>query len=204
MVHNLIPLLCWGMPFNPPLKLTMNEITELLKAWNNGDEKALDKLMPLVVKELKKIARKYMSAERPGNILQTTALVNEALVRLVPEKISFEDRKQFYGLVARRMRQVLVDYAKKQAAAKRGKWSIEQLNDRMAQELSTERSKELLMLDAALTKLAHTEELKATIVECHFFIGLTIAEVAELLGLSKTKVERDWNFTRAWLKREMT
>ena len=182
----------------------MNEITELLKAWNKGDKQALDKLMPLVVEELKKIARKYMSAERTGNILQTTALVNEALIKLIPEKISFENRKQFYGLVAKRMRQVLVNYAYKQSAAKRGKWAVEQLDDRMAKDPSSERSKELLMLDAALTKLAHTDELKATIVECHFFIGLTIAEVAELLGLSKTKVERDWSFTRAWLKREMT
>lgn len=181
----------------------MNEITELLQAWKNGDEKALDRLMPLVVEELKKIAQKYMRGERPGNILQTTALVNEALLRLIAEKISFEDRKQFYGLVAKRMRQVLVDYARKQSAVKRGKWAVEQLDDN-AKDLSFERSKELLLLDAALTKLAHTDELKATIVECHFFIGLTIAEVADLLGLSKTTVERDWSFTRSWLKREMT
>jgi len=182
----------------------MNEITKLLKAWNNGDKEALDKLMPLVVQELKKIAHKYMGAERPGNILQTTALVNEALIKLIPEKISFENRKQFYWMVAKRMREVLVDYAKKQSAAKRGNRTVEQLDDRMAKDLSTERSGELLMLDAALDKLAKEDEQKATIVECHFFIGLTIAEVAELLGLSKTKVERDWNFTRAWLKREMS
>jgi RNA polymerase sigma-70 factor (ECF subfamily) len=182
----------------------MNEITELLKAWKSGDEQALDRLMPLVVQELKKIAHKYMGAERPGNILQTTALVNEALIKLIPEKIAFEDRKQFYGLVAKRMRQVLIDDAKKQSAAKRGNRAVEQLDDCKAKDLSSERSQELLMLDAALTKLAQTDKLKATIVECHFFIGLTIAEVAELLGMSKTTVERDWNFTRAWLKREMT
>ena len=182
----------------------MNEITELLKAWNKGDKEALDRLMPLVVQELKKIAHKYMGGERPGNILQTTALVNEALMRLIPENLSFENRKHFYALTARRMRQVLVDYANKQSAARRGSWAVEQLDDRKAKDLWSERSKELLMLDAALTKLAQTDELKATIVECHFFIGLTIAEVAELLGLSKTKVERDWSFTRAWLKREMT
>lgn len=182
----------------------MHEITEILKAWNNGDKQALDRLMPLVVQELKKIAHSYMGAERPGNILQTTALVNEAIMKLIPEQISFEDRKQFYGLVAKRMRQVLVDYAKKQSAVKRGSWSIEQLDEIKAKDLSSERSGELLMLDHALTKLAQEDEVKATIVECHFFIGLTMAEVAELLGLSKSKVERDWNFTRAWLKREMT
>ena len=183
---------------------SMNEITKLLKAWNNGDKEALDRLMPLVVQELKKIAHKYMGGERPGNILQTTALVNEALIKLIPEKISFENRKHFYGLVAKRMRQVLVDYAKKQSAAKRGQWSVEQLDDRKVKDLLSERSTELLRLDEALKILAKTDEQKATIVECHFFIGLTIAEVAELLGLSKTKVERDWNFTRAWLKQEMS
>jgi RNA polymerase sigma-70 factor, ECF subfamily len=182
----------------------MHEITELLKAWNNGDKQALNKLMPLVVEELKKIAHKYMRSERPGDILQTTALVNEALIKLIPEKLSFENRKQFYGLVAYRMRRILVDYARKQSAAKRGKWTIEQFDDRDAKDLSSEMSWELLMLDKALTKLAKTDKRKATIVECHFFIGLTIAEIAELLGLSKATVERDWNFTRAWLKREMT
>lgn len=98
----------------------------------------------------------------------------------------------------------VVDYAKKQSAVKRGNWAIEQLDDLKARDLSSERSSELLMLDHALTKLAQEDEVKATIVECHFFIGLTMAEVADLLGLSKRKVERDWNFTRAWLKREMT
>jgi RNA polymerase sigma-70 factor (ECF subfamily) len=183
---------------------SIHEITELLKAWNNGDKEALDQLMLLVVEELKKIAHKYMRAERAGHILQTTALVNEALIKLIPEKMSFENRKHFYALVARRMRQVLVDYAKKQSAVKRGKWSVEQLDDRDLKDLSSEKSRELLLLDGALTELAQTDEIKATIVECHFFIGLTIAEVAELLGLSKTKVEREWKFTRAWLKREMT
>jgi RNA polymerase sigma factor (TIGR02999 family) len=182
----------------------MNEITKLLKAWENGDKEALDKLMEMIVPELKKIAHKHMCAERPGNILQTTALVNEVLLKLIPEKISFESRKQFYGLVANRMRRVLIDYAREQLTAKRGKRTVEQLDDRMVKGAVTERSKMLLMLDAALTKLANDDAQKAAIVECHFFLGLTIAEVAKLLGLSKTKVERDWNFTRAWLKREMT
>jgi RNA polymerase sigma factor (TIGR02999 family) len=182
---------------------SMSEITKLLKAWKNGDKEALNKLMELIVPELKKIAHKHMKAERPGHIFQTTALVNEALMKLIPEKISFEDRKQFYRVVAKRMRQVLVDDARKQSTTKRGKRTVEQLDDNMAKNVSPERSKKLLMLDAALTRLAKEDPQKAAIVECHFFIGLTIAEVAELLGLSKTKVERDWNFTRAWLKREM-
>ena len=180
----------------------MNEITKLLKAWRDGDKEALDKLMPMVVGELKKTAKRYMRAERAGNIHQTTSLVHEALIKLFPEKIDFEDRKHFYALVAKRMRQVLIDEARRRK--KRGKGALEQLDDSHAESLSFERSKELLLLDQALTKLAKEDELKATIVECHFFIGLTIAEVADLLGLSKTKVERDWSFTRAWLKREMT
>lgn len=177
----------------------MNEITKLLKAWKDGDKEALDKLMPMVVDELKKTAKKYMSAERPGNIHQTTSLVNEALKRLLPEKINFEDRKHFYGLVAKRMRQVLIDEARR-----RRRRPVDQFDDSHAEKFFPERSKKLLMLDDALTKLAKEDELKATIVECHFFIGLTIAEVADLLGLSKTKVEHEWRFTRSWLKRQMT
>lgn len=182
----------------------MNEITRLLKEWKNGDNEALEKLMDLIVPELKKTAHGYMKAERPGNILQTTALVNEAIIKLIPEKISFEDRKQFYRVVARRMRQVLVEYAREESTAKRGKRTIDQLDDRMPKDSSTERSRELLMLNAALTKLSKEDPQRAAIVEYHFFSGLTIAEVAELLGVSKSKVERDWNRTRLQLKREMT
>jgi RNA polymerase sigma factor (TIGR02999 family) len=182
----------------------MNEITKLLKAWKSGDKEALDQLMTLIVPELKQIAHNYMSGEKPGNILQTTALVNEALIKLIPEKISFEDRKQFYRVVAKRMRQVLTDEAKKQLTAKRGKRAVEQLDDRMVKKISSARSRELLRLDAVLEELANEDEQKAAIVECHFFTGLSFAEVAQLLGLSKTKVEREWNRTRLQLKREMT
>jgi len=182
----------------------MNEITKLLKAWKSGDKEALDKLMTQIVPELKKIAHKYMSGEKPGNILQTTALVNEALIKLILEKISFEDRKQFYRVVAKRMRQVLIDEAKKRRSAKRGKGAIQQLDDLMAQKISSERSRELLRLDAVLEELANEDEQRAAIVEYHFFVGLTFDEVAKLLGLSKTKVEREWNRTRLQLKRQLT
>lgn len=182
----------------------MNEITKLLKAWKSGDQKALDKLMDLIFPELKKIAHKYMSAEKPGNILQTTALVNEAVIKLISEKISFEDRKQFYRVVAKRMRQVLIDEARKRITTKRGKGAVEQLDDRMVKNLSSARPREFLRLDAALEQLANEDEQRAAIVECHFFTGLSFAEVAEVLGLSKTKVEREWNRARLQLKREMT
>lgn len=182
----------------------MDEITKLLKAWRNGDKEAENKLMAQIVPELKKIAQGYMKAEKPGNILQTTALVNEAIMKLIPEQISFEDRKQFYRVVARRMRQVLIDYANKELTTKRGKRAVEQLDEDMAKKISlSPRSRDLLRLDSALEELKDDYELRATIIESHFFIGLSIADVAKLLGLSKSKVEREWNRTRLWLKRRI-
>jgi len=174
----------------------MDEITELLKAWSDGDIQALNRLVPLVDHELRKIAHNYMRNERPGHILQTTALVNEALMKLIGENISWENRKQFYALVARRMRQILVDYARKDRRV--------EFTDVAEVVVSDEKPKELLMLDEALTKLAEIDERKATIVECRYFIGLTLVQMAELLGVAQSTVERDWRFARSWLKREMT
>jgi RNA polymerase sigma factor (TIGR02999 family) len=173
-----------------------HKITELLKAWSDGDTQALDTLMPLVDRELKRIARKYMRRENRGHILQPTALVNEALIKLVRENVSYENRRHFYLLVAKRMRQVLIDYAR------RGK-NIEHVEVDEAV-LAVERSKELLMLDAALQKLAEFDERKARIIECRFFLGLTVAETAEVLQVGKATVERDWSFSRAWLKQQIT
>lgn len=176
----------------------MHEITELLKAWSNGDTQAMDRLMPLVDKELKKIAHNYMRNEQPEHILQTTALVNEALIRLIRENISYEHRGQFYGFIAKRMHQVLVDYARRAP-------HVEYIDVDEAEEvISRERSKELLMLDAALQKLAAFDERKAKIVECRYFIGLSIPEIAELLGIGHATVEREWSFTRSWLHLELT
>ena len=174
----------------------MHEITDLLKAWSNGDTQALEKLMPLVDDELRKIAHNYMRNERSGHILQTTALVNEALIKLIRENISWENRKQFYALVAKRMRQVLVDYARRTQRA-----DYVDVDDAVIRD---ETPKEILLLDEALTKLAGIDERKETIVECRYFIGLTLAEVAELLGVGQSTVEREWRFARSWLKREMT
>ena len=182
----------------------MDEITKLLKAWNDGDQEALDKLMRLVVQKLRNIARGYMRAERPGHLLQPTALVNEALIKLIPEKISFENRKHFYRLIRKQMRHILVNYAQKELTEKGGKRQVEQLDESKVENRSSERSREILRLDEALTELEKTDERKAAIVESHFFTGLTVAEVANLLGLSKSTVERDLKFTRSWLKREMT
>lgn len=174
----------------------MHEITELLKAWSNGNKESLDRLVPLVDGELKKIAHKYMRNERAGHILQTTELVHEALIKLIRENVNWENRKQFYSIVARRMRQVLIDYARKGSKAEH--------IDVADAPLSYERSKELIMLDEALTKLADFDKRKAKIVEYRHFLGLTIAEVAKLLDVAPKTVERDWDFARTWLKREMT
>lgn len=174
----------------------MDQITELLKAWGEGDTEALNQLVPLVDRELRKIAHNYMRNERPGHLLQTTALVNEALMKMIGENISWENRKQFYALVARRMRQVLVDYARKE---RRVEYTA--VDEAV---MADEKPKELLMLDEALSKLADIDERKATIVECRYFIGLTLEQMSEMLGVAPSTVERDWRFARSWLKREMT
>src|SRR6185503_15178776 len=141
----------------------MHEITELLRAWSNGDEEALDRVWPLIDPELKKIARNFIADERPDHILQPTALVNEALIKLIPENISWESRKQFYGFVTKRMRQVLVEYARKQSATKRGKRpELVELSE--AKNKASAKSNEVLMLEAALTKLADFDERMLTIV----------------------------------------
>lgn len=182
----------------------MDEITKLLQAWSKGDKRALEKLMPLVNEELKKIAKRYMGRERPGHILQTTALVNEALIRLIRESVTdWEDRQQFYGLVAKRMRQVLIDDAKKRSAAKRGK-AAQQIDDDGVKDPSSEKSNDLIRLDEALTALAKFDERKAKIVEYRFFIGLTLKQISEQLGIGQSTVEREWRFARSWLKRQMT
>ena len=180
-----------------------HEITELLQAWSNGDSQALERLIPLVDDELKKIAHAYMLRERSGHTLQTTALVNEALIRLLGgERIDWHSRKHFYALVARRMRQVLIDYAKKRIAAK-GPGAAEHIDLDNAV-ISPDMSEDLRLLDEALTKLAQLDERKTAIVEYRYFGGYTLKEVAELLDISEAKVEREWRFTRSWLKREIT
>lgn len=181
-----------------------HEITELLQAWSKGDSHALSKLIPLVDDELRKIARTKMAGERSGHILQTAALINEALMRLITtEGIDWQSRTQFYGIVANRMRQVLVDYARKQKASKRGN-RAEHIDINEAVFLSSETSEELLMLDEALTKFAKFDELKAKIVEHHYFGGFTLKEVAEILDIPLSTVESELRLAKAWLRREIS
>lgn len=181
-----------------------HEITKLLQAWSKGDSQALAKLIPLVDRELRNIAHAYMSKERAGHTLQTTALVDEALIRLMEaEKISWQSRTHFYALVARRMRQILIEHARGQLTAKRGN-RAEHVDVTEAVFLTQEASEELILLHEALVKLANLDERKANIVEYRYFGGFTFEEVAELLGVSPSTVEREWRLARAWLSREIT
>ncbi|HET9478237.1 MAG TPA: ECF-type sigma factor [Pyrinomonadaceae bacterium] len=180
-----------------------HKITELLEALNNGDPHALDELIPLVDYELRQIAHAYMVREKPGHTLQTTALVNEALIRLIGKKVTFTSRRQFYALVARRMRQVLIDYARSRVASRRG-GRVEHINVDDAVGLSFQESRELLRLDEALTTLSEVNEVQARIVELRYFGGFTLEEIAEIAGVSPSTVEREWRSARDWLKQQMT
>lgn len=181
-----------------------DEITDLLKAWSRGDPDALAKLLPLVDHELKRIAHAFMVEERAGHSLHTSALVQEALARLiVGNPIDWQSRKHFYAIVARRMRHILIEHARKRLAAKRGK-RAEHINVDEVIFLSIEKSQELVMLDEALTKLAKIDARQALIVELLHFGGFTREEVASMLELSSTTIERHWRFARSWLKREIS
>ena len=179
-----------------------HEITDLLRAWSRGDPEALAKLLPLVDRELKRIAHAYMDNERSGHVLQTTALVNEALLRLIAdEPIDWISRKHFYAIVARRMRNILIEYARRRL--RRGQ-DAEHVDIDDVIFLSKEESKELAMLDEALTELAKIDERKTLVVELRYFGGFTLEDIASMLDVAQTTVERDWRFARSWLKREMT
>lgn len=180
-----------------------HEITELLLAWSNGDTEALQKLVPLVDRELRRLAHSYMSKERVGHTLQTTALVNEALMRLIDaDSVTWQNRVHFYSIVARRMRQILIEHARGQLTLKRG-GRAEHVNLSAAGQLSTGKSQELLMLDASLSKLAKIDQRKSKIVEYRYFGGFTVEEVAGILGTSPTTVESEWRLARSWLRREI-
>jgi RNA polymerase sigma factor (TIGR02999 family) len=180
-----------------------NEVTRLLIDWSKGDQAALDRLTPFVYDELHRQARHYMRRERPGHTLQTSALVNEAYLRLVDQNVPWQNRAHFFGIAARLMRQILVDHARAHNYAKRGggaqKVSLDQAAD-----LAQARATDLVALDDALNGLAAIDPQQSRIVELRFFGGLTIEETAEVVGLSHATVEREWTSARAWLRREMS
>lgn len=180
------------------------QITHLLVQWSDGDQAALDKLMPLVYDELHKLAGAYLRRERLNHTLQPTALVNEAYVRLIAQgNASWQNRAQFFGLAAKLMRNILVDHARQHLAAKRGGEQY-RLSLSKADRIGNKPGIDLLALDDALTDLTRTYPEHGRIVELRFFGGLTIEETAAALGLSHATVERGWSFARAWLRRELS
>jgi RNA polymerase sigma-70 factor, ECF subfamily len=180
------------------------QITQLLVDWGNGDQAALERLMPLVYGELRRLAHQYMRGERPGHTLQTTALVNEAYIRLTGyRRVRWQERAQFFALAAQLMRRILIEHARSRDRQKRGGGTVRVMLDE-AEVLSPERSRELLALDEALTELAKIDQRKARVVELRFFGGLDNKEIAEVLRISPNTVTRDWQVAEAWLRRELT
>lgn len=179
------------------------EITQLLLAWRKGDPGALDELMPLVHRELRRIARNFMRRQNPGHTLQTTALVNEAFLRLVDsDRVNWQDRNHFFAISSQLMRRILVDFARKKKSLKRGGDHIMVTLDERA-DVPVEKANDLLALDEALTRLGKLSPRQSQIVEMRYFAGLTEEQVAEAMGVSARTVRRDWNLARAWLYREL-
>jgi len=180
------------------------QVTQLLVAYSAGDRAALDELMPLVYEELRQMAHHYISRERPGHTLQTSALINEAYIRLVDQKnIQWQDRAHFFGIAARLMRQVLVDYARKRSYAKRG-GDARRMPLEEVMIVSEERAADVVALDDALKSLAEIDPRQSQIVELRFFGGLSIEETAEVLAVSPGTIMRDWTLAKAWLRRAIT
>jgi RNA polymerase sigma factor (TIGR02999 family) len=181
----------------------MPHVTSLLQAWSQGDEAALDQLMPIVYDELRRVAQRHMAAERPSHTLQTTALIHEVYVRLVDVPgASIRNRSHFFALCARLMRNVLVDFARSRQYEKRG-GGIPHVALDEALYVSTQPDPDLVAIDEALGRLATVDRRKSDVVELRFFGGLTVEETAEALAVSPETVMRDWKFAKAWLLREL-
>jgi RNA polymerase sigma-70 factor (ECF subfamily) len=179
------------------------EISTLLQAWSNGDHVALDQLTPIVYGELRRLARHYLRGERANTTLQTTALVNEAYLKLVDFKsMRFKDRAHFFAVSAQLMRRILVDHARRRNLKRGG--GVQHISIEETIALAPERSTDLIMLDNAMHALARFDFRKAKVVELRFFGGLSVEETAEALNVSPITVMRDWNSARAWLYRELS
>jgi RNA polymerase sigma-70 factor (ECF subfamily) len=183
---------------------TQQEVTQLLGAWRGGDEGALEKLIPLVQPELHRLAHYYMSRERAGHTLQTTALLDEAYLRLVDDPgRTWQNRTHFVATAAQLMRRIMVDHARERHSLKRGGGARKVTLDEAALVTET-RSEELLALDEALERLAEQDPRKSQIVELRYFGGLTVEETAKFLEMSLRTVEREWNMAKAWLYRALS
>jgi RNA polymerase sigma factor (TIGR02999 family) len=187
-------------PADGPSKI---EVSQLLKAWGQGHGDALEKLAPLIEKELHRFPHKYMSREKPGHTLQTTALVNELYLRLVNlQQVSWQDREHFFGISARMMRRILTDFARSKHYLKRGAAAL-RMSFEEALAVSQKRDAEIVALDDALTQLAIMNPRKSQVVELRFFGGLSVEETAEVLKVSHETVKRDWRFAKSWLRRAL-
>jgi RNA polymerase sigma factor (TIGR02999 family) len=179
-------------------------VTELLLAWSNGDQTALERLAPLVYGELHRLARRYMAQERPDHTLEATALVHEAYLRLVDSKnMHWQNRAHFFAVSAQLMRRILVDFARSRRYQKRG-GERRQVSLDEALVVSRERAADLVALDDALRALAKLDPRKSRVVELRFFGGLSVEEAAETLGVSGDTVMRDWKLAKVWLLRELS
>ena len=182
---------------------SVNQITQLLRAWAEGDRAALDRLAPLVYDELHRLAKLYMRGERAGHLLQTTALINEAYLRLMDwQKSEWGNRAQFFAVAAQMMRRVLVDFARARQYAKRG-GRAQQVSFDEATVTGRDRHAELIALDDALNSLSERSPRQSLVVELRYFGGLSVEETATALGVSPRTVIREWNVARAWLYREL-
>lgn len=181
-----------------------SQITRLLVDWQEGNKDALDQLMPLVYQELRKLAAGYLRDERQANTLQPTALLHEAYVRMVEQELpQWQNRAHFFGMAARLMRQILVDHARTKKTAKRGGEFQKISLDDASQIFSLDETRNLLSLDAALTKLSAVDERKAQVLEMRTFGGMTVEDTAIALGVSEPTVKRDMRLAQAWLRREL-
>jgi RNA polymerase sigma factor (TIGR02999 family) len=182
----------------------LHEITQLLAEWSDGNQTALDKLYPLVYDELHRMARRYMNREPKGHTLQTTALINEAYVRLVDQKhVHWANRAHFFAISAQIMRRILIDHARRHAYAKRG-GGAEKISLDETAIVAKERAPDLLVLDEALNRLAEIDPRRGQVVELRYFGGLNNEEIAGVLKISENTVTRDWNMARAWLYQELS
>ena len=179
-------------------------VTELLVAWGEGDKSALDELMPVVYDELRRLAQNYLSRERQGHTLQTTALVHEAYLRLIDQRsVNWQNRAQFFGIAAQMMRRILINHARDRNAQKRQGYATKvSLDDAVS--FFEKRELDLLALDEALNDLAAMDPQQTQIVELRFFGGLTIEEVSEVLGISEATTKREWDSAKLWLRRQLS
>jgi RNA polymerase sigma factor (TIGR02999 family) len=181
-----------------------HQITELLAEWREGNQSALDELYPLVYDELHRLARRYMSKERKDHTLQTTALINEAYVRMVDQKnVNWANRSHFFAISAQIMRRILIDHARRHAYAKRG-GGAQQVSLEEVAAIAPDQGRELVRLDEALKTLAERDPRRSQVVELRYFGGLNNEEIAGVLHVSENTVTRDWNMARAWLYQQLT